>query len=1063
MQILSCDSGSEEGFPDDSPSNHSCGVKMPARGFGLSTYCLRGGTCAVHFLIGVIFFSAVCSLPLSKSKYGDLHIAASSEHSLRSKLLNIANTTTQLLKSQELSEAVAQIAVRAVEAAAKLQQLGGENMENTQQQLPSDWKKQVQAAAVNNLGVTVDHLTHASAGLHSVLHEAHVTPQQAAALLDVLHALIDNRVLAVGVEVIQTCAVRTPEALQACVARKLEPRDAELRKLREELLPNSLQVLTEGVKANHMQILRHHTIFKASGDVGAWHAEVEIQSHTQRRKLHEPAAPWHPIMSVLPRDQAQLALPSAPVSQNMPATPINWYTVGAPAVSSGLGLLFLCLMALLPGPGGHGTNRAVANSLWGLQWAGTIGECFANFGLNKGIMYLAPCMIDAMFLGMEVIWVFFDGPSVARRKRITDCSPYVLWLNVTGLCGNCIAITTSQTGADSCDLYCASIGHRCRFASLAAADTCFAKAPYRCNEVIPVGAPMLCQCSAERQLKGPPDAMGLAAPLPNVQMNPPIKNMQMSEVVLAPHDRQLQGIWNSNFTFRPFPQQCVHSEAVLIVVICNFTSTPIRAIPLYSFLVSGLWTDPAPLTTDIGTRVFARVLLAAQPTKLRLIANTSSDDEFRYQTIFFRNDRFTTPILSDPTGLLCESSSLWLGAAQVQEFNVPDIFSPFPSLQNRAEVEAAEDAQRESFRTRLRNRGQVATASTSVPPLPTLPGNTNYILELVTRRDPPFAQQSVAATTGGAFVQFRVDGQWTDPQVFVPGLDASGNGNPVLAGECVAANFSLPSRPSDVRITYRPAQPNLQDPWQWERIVLLEGPFNLLTLVVANSFANPIQLAPPSEVEFEIGAGPTVTTTTSTSTTSTSTATSTTITTGTFPPVEGTIQCSDYASWPNIQGDACGGCRARVPIRCSDYCDAFNHTCFHSALPAGSPCQLGETVQCSQRPRGPEGIMCTCGLHSDVQGTSATPVAPVSRCRAFSQWPAISVNTCGGCMALIPVGPNSESTLSCHTYCDSFKHVCELAAEPVIDRTTPCEVRRQLNCTSSTSHLAEVLCKCVEP
>jgi len=203
-----------------------------------------------------------------------------------------------------------------------------------------------------------------------------------------------------------------------------------------------------------------------------------------------------------------------PSVHNTLVAPISWFTVGAPAVSSLVGLTLLAIAALLPGRGGFPRNDPVQYGLWGVQGAATLGECLANLGFSKGIIYLAPCMIDIMFFGFDVAWVFFDGLPHNFPEREIRCAPYSQWPVInSSACGDCLALVPTEPFGGRCNRYCESFGHRCVFAALN--DDCQPISRYGCDEVVPVASDMLCQCQQEA-----PSQAGNCAPYsqwPNIE------------------------------------------------------------------------------------------------------------------------------------------------------------------------------------------------------------------------------------------------------------------------------------------------------------------------------------------------------------------------------------------------------------------------------------------------------------------------------------------------------------------------------------------------------------------
>jgi len=1088
-------------------------------------------------------------------------------------------TASELLESQAWNETIAKMAVHAVEASVKLGRIDHASLA---QQLPPDWKEKLQQATLSHLGLIVRQLTSAHQHAHMALHKARLTADQADGVLEVLHALMDPRILDVGVEVGRSCTMRTPQELQQCLMQKYGPHADEFRKLREELLPTSLQVLTDTLKVEHLQLLQHHGAFKASGKFGAWRAELSMDDRRLKGKvpggLNESLSVRELSTPALSADRSHMM--RGPIRIRDKFVPLNWNTVGAPVVSTSVGLLFLCLMALLPGTGGMNVNRDVAVGLWGVHSAGTVAECLANIGFHtKGIVYFAPCMIDCMFLGLEVMWVFFDGRSVSAPRRIETCYPYGRWSLLTGLCGNCMATVTSRETTNSCDLFCATFGHKCTFAALAEPQGCSPRARYRCSETLPERSSMLCQCSTQRRLQPDAEDANLALPS-NAQEKqsriglitedrgflaesnqtshaiPETMSTLQHEAVMDvtshksvdelshmtadenqelqvatyeidsaaeayfplwsiveeqsnstdrklmsaqehPEHRRLQGIWPSNVAPSQFPNQCEHALATLEVTTSNQPSADSSAGARAQFLVGGVWSDPVVLyrgQINPGGVARARLLVAMQPTRVR-ITSSEGADPWGYQRVRLFGPNVRAVLLDSPSGVPLGSNQYWIGGdpARVEnDFNVPVTFESTRTQQS-IDADVTSVAEFKSryvrFEYPLILQNGILGDIPSIPPeqLPLAErGTGQYRVEMITQNEVGIgrARTTTVATVNGVSISFRLGSRWTNPLLFSRGLDDNGNGEFLVAGVCSGRTYFLPERPNRISIALFRASRLLHiDPWSFQRIAMIDGPS-----VTTISQDNLVLATTPRQ--FNVGPRPTQTTTTtstttstttrttstrttstttattltvSTSTTSTSTtSTSSSVTTGTFPPRDGPIECSAFTDWPAILGDACGDCTARVPIRCSDYCRSINQTCYHSASPSDDVCNLDQTVMCSQRPQGSSGMLCTCGYRPRLMATTVQQVESTGAiCLEYSQWPAINVHVCGNCSALVPVLPSLPSTSSCNEYCANFDHQCAAAAVGSSQSNDPCMISRELDCTSSTEGLAEVLCKCV--
>jgi len=547
--------------------------------------------------------------------------------------------------------------------------------------------------------------------------KVHLTPELADAAIKSLHAMSDRRLLKVGVDIARACTVGSRESLELCALQQLAPRAAEMRRLREELLPPALRAQDEKLQAMRRKFV-HHGFFKLSDDFGGWHAEVALAKHRR--------------------------LQAGELGQNL----LNWYSYGAPILSVALDGLFAIIMAVLPGESGMLTNRPVDYALWAVEGADTIVECLIN--VKRGVIYYASCGMDVIFWLVDIVWVFFDGqPGVTAPHRITTCRSYTVWKNLTGTCGNCLGTSTSRLGGvngiDTCNNYCSSFGHGCKFAAAAVEGSCYARGEYGCDEKIPLGTRMLCQCFTGRRLVG----------------------KESQDVGTVPASRALQVLASENST----------------------------------------------TTTTTATSTTSSTL-------------TTSTQENRTTTT------------------------------------------------------------------------STTTATTTT------------------------------STTGVRLVTPR------------PGIES--------------------------------------------------------------------------------------------------------------------ITCGSYTVWPQIQGAACGYCRALVPSRCDTYCQAFNHTCYAAAVPDGETCMESAPATCHREPGPGRNMLCTCGLANGQQ-------APPSRCVDYRLWLTIDSHVCGDCTAIGRLNVPMQPFANCQQFCQSFGHVCQRAAVGSSKGRAPCTVLQQLGCTNSSSGLQEALCTCVRP
>lgn len=199
-------------------------------------------------------------------------------------------------------------------------------------------------------------------------------------------------------------------------------------------------------------------------------------------------------------------------------------------------------------------------------------------------------------------------------------------------------------------------------------------------------------------------------------------------------------------------------------------------------------------------------------------------------------------------------------------------------------------------------------------------------------------------------------------------------------------------------------------------------------------------------------------TTDSTITTSTATSftgsTSSTTTTRTMAVVR--VRCPSYSSWSNILGMTCGNCEALVAAApfnatCGRYCSAIGLECVAAFDDISGTCARKNQVDCNVPvPNAGQGILCTC--------QSSASSLRAAQCAAYSRWPQIDVDTCGGCTAVVPLGQPSVSD-SCSDYCISFGHTCSAAG---VQGSTTCAIGQNLSCQDRVAAGVHTLCKCVQ-
>jgi len=378
-------------------------------------------------------------------------------------------TAAELLHSRALKQVAEDFAVNAVEANLKLS-----NVSNPRLELPATWREDVRSQARNHYELSVRKLVDVSPGSLTHMQNRHINPEQADAVVSALHALSDPRLLDVGLQVGSACKTRTLKALEICALELLAPRAAEIRQLREKLLPAALHSQNKRLKALHLNGLRRSGFFAASTKLGSWNAEFAVSPNR--------------------------LLQSGEISPALR----GYFGTGAPIVSVAVGALFQILMAVLPGDEGMPTNRDAEYAMFGLEAGAVLTECLLN--IKRQVVLYASCGLDILFLATDVVFVFFDGQlGVTAPRRVTNCASYTVWNNLTGVCGNCMGTTTSQLGGvdgiDTCNNWCSSFGHGCRYAASAVDGSCFPRGRYKCEERMPLGARMLCQCFTGRLLE----------------------------------------------------------------------------------------------------------------------------------------------------------------------------------------------------------------------------------------------------------------------------------------------------------------------------------------------------------------------------------------------------------------------------------------------------------------------------------------------------------------------------------------------------------------------------------
>jgi len=467
-------------------------------------------------LIGACLLTGSCLLAALDLRFNSRLQPDSHREPMPSRL-----TVLQLLESDQLRLAVEDAVLRLAVIAQRFQLPGKGSTLNLRPRsvkrtrLSAGKTRQLRQEAATTLKSSVQELLQHNPQTWARLSNLSVTREQGGTALSMLRSFTDERLLDLSMQAMMAISrdgtthrhsmrsSATMDRLQEEVQNNAE----EIRYLREELIPSSLHGLSDEVKQQHIKILSKKGAFNLHGDIAGWKSDLEI-SQVRRLDKHQKSeseslsAQW-PMTATLPTmdvsehqfdSSPPIGIPPPPIGIN-PFTPLNFFTIGAPAVSNLLGLVFLTLSALLPGRGGFPRNDAAQAAMWGLQGALTLGECFSNFGLPKGVVYFASCIIDVLFFGFDVAWVFFEGLPHNFPKQNVKCADFSQWPVIENLvCGNCVALVPTAPYGGMCDRYCKSFGHRCVFAAEEVDDDCTALSRFGCDESITNTRDMLCQC-----------------------------------------------------------------------------------------------------------------------------------------------------------------------------------------------------------------------------------------------------------------------------------------------------------------------------------------------------------------------------------------------------------------------------------------------------------------------------------------------------------------------------------------------------------------------------------------
>jgi len=467
----------------------------------------------------VVAFGSVLLLVASLIMRPSLEVDDMSDATFQQKLPPQLNVM-QLLESDELRMAVEGASMRMAQIALRFPspELGAAHGTYHRgakvRQLSGSETKRLRKEAALGLRASLKQLLEDYPEAGNMFRKVNITGAQGTLALSMLRGFTDERAFDLGMEIGRatfhnTSHSRKPASIIRRLQRQARKHASELHHLREEFIPASLRNLRDDKKQLHVNLLRKKGFFHVHGDMADWSADLTISKG--RRLQSEVARPAGTSEYNFRRPSPMLVSTSVPPSivnvatqaRNALVAPLNWFTVGAPTASSLVGLVLLSLTALLPGRGGFPRNNPAQFGLWGVQGAATLGDCFANLGFPTHVVYFAPCMIDIMFFGFDVAWVFFDGQPHNFPEEGIRCAHFSQWPVIeNSACGNCIALVPTEPFGGLCSRYCESFGHRCVFAAEQVDDQCQSQSRYGCGEEIAATVDMLCQCKQNSPIQG---------------------------------------------------------------------------------------------------------------------------------------------------------------------------------------------------------------------------------------------------------------------------------------------------------------------------------------------------------------------------------------------------------------------------------------------------------------------------------------------------------------------------------------------------------------------------------
>jgi len=280
----------------------------------------------------------------------------------------------RLLESDELVNTVLEHALRFHD------EMSGETYDASHER--DDLKR----AARDRLQDMLHKVTSHSPEAGRLLSDLRLTKDQWGQSKQILNALHDKRVQNMG-EVVREAAGQSQNPREANV--KLGAREEELRKLREELIPEGARgvaAIPEG--QNHWGFAMQKGEFHAQGPVGDWQGALTIGgSETERRLM----------------DKGQLI-----------------YLIITATIVTILGIVSTVLTLTL-GPAAASILFIVTAGIDGVLCGTSIGLThLPNF---KNVATWIPCLILSSFTGVEAIWTYQKGGAAAAAAAATTTAP----------------------------------------------------------------------------------------------------------------------------------------------------------------------------------------------------------------------------------------------------------------------------------------------------------------------------------------------------------------------------------------------------------------------------------------------------------------------------------------------------------------------------------------------------------------------------------------------------------------------------------------------------------------